>query len=114
MSRAQREKGKRGELQVRDIFNAVGFDCYRTPNSGGLQLPGDIQGVPGLHVECKHQERVLIKDWINQAGSDCPDGSMPVVAWRTSRMPWRVDLDLRDFAAILAELHALRQREHDA
>lgn len=112
MSRTEREKGKRGELQVRDVFRAAGLECWRTPNSGGLALPGDLQGIEGLHIESKWQERVKIKDWIAQARSDCPGDCMSVVAWRTSHMEWRADVSLADFAALLAELHELRAK-HD-
>ncbi len=39
----QRNKGKRGELEVVKIINkALGTNVRRTPNSGGLSIKGDI------------------------------------------------------------------------
>lgn len=96
-----RDKGKRGELEVVHYWHDLDFKCWRTPNSGGLtHSKGDINGVPGLHQEVKMQETVRIKEWIRQADEDCSPTDIPVVIWRTSRMPWRVDLELSDFGPI--------------
>lgn len=115
MGRSQREKGRRGELEVRDIFRAAGFECDRTPNSGGLHIPADLDvrlngESCGLHVESKRHERVRLEDWIAQAESDAPDDCVPIVAWRRNRMSWRADVDLEWLVAALAELETLRRR----
>ena len=109
MGRAQRSKGNRGELQVRDIFRAHGFDVARVPNSGGLHIPGDLDGLDGFHVEVKYHERPSIRAWIAQAQSDCPDGDEPLLFWRTSHMRWRADVDADWLVGLLAELDHLRQ-----
>lgn len=114
MGRAQRQKGSRGELEVRDTFRAAGFGSDRTPNSGGLHIPADLSVTYmgedcGFHIESKRQERVRIKEWIAQAEEDAPEGSTPIVAWRTSWMPWRADIDLEVLVRLLAELHYLRR-----
>jgi len=44
VGRSERNKGKGGELEVARIFKADGFDCDRTPNSGGLRIAGDLHG----------------------------------------------------------------------
>jgi Holliday junction resolvase len=44
MSKSERRKGQDGELEVARIFQAAGFDCNRTPNSGGLRITGDLYG----------------------------------------------------------------------
>jgi hypothetical protein len=96
-----RAKGKRAELEVVKLWTAGGFDCWRTPNSGAFHhARGDINGVPGLHQEVKRREQVRMLDWIEQAEKDCPPHDIPVVIWRTSRNPWRVDLDLDEFIAL--------------
>lgn len=110
MARSQREKGKRGELQVRDVFRAHGFDCARVPNSGGLHIPGDLDGLDGFHIEVKYHERPSIRAWIAQAERDCPEGDVPILAWRCSRMRWRADVDLDWLVGVLAELESLRRR----
>lgn len=101
MSINSRSKGKRAELEVVHHFNAGGFDCWRTPNSGGLShSKGDINGVPGLHIEVKNVQQVRIQDWIAQAEGDCTAIDVPVVVWRTTRHPWRVDIALEEFIPI--------------
>jgi len=115
VGKSQRDKGKRGELEVRDIFREAGFiECVRTPNSGGLHVPGDLTQLPDLHLEVKRWERVKIKDWIAQAQEEAPEGWVPLVAWRTSHMEWRGDIDLRLLAELLFELHTLRQERATA
>lgn len=115
MGRAQRAKGSRGELEVRNIVRAAGFESDRTPNSGGLHIPADVScqldgADVGLHIESKFHERVRILEWIAQAADDCPEGYVPVVAWRTSRMSWRADVDFAWLMEQLAELETLRRR----
>src|SRR4051812_42378602 len=50
VSGSERRKGAGGELEVARIFKAAGFDCDRTPNSGGLRIRGDLHGELPLHV----------------------------------------------------------------
>lgn len=96
-----RRKGSRGELEVVHAFNSEGFDCWRTPNSGGLShSKGDINGIPGLHIEVKRAEQVRIREWIGQAEQDCAPHDIPIVVWRTSADLWRVDLPLTDFVPL--------------
>ena len=102
MSRAEREKGARGEREVAAIFRAAGFDCDRTPNSGGLRITGDLHGDLPCHVEVKRQERLRIPEWWEQARSEAPAGVLPVLAFRTSRQPWLAVVPLEALTAILA------------
>jgi hypothetical protein len=96
-----RAKGKRGELQVVATFNRGGFNCWRTPNSGAFHhSPGDIRGIPGLHVECKDQKVLRIKEWIAQAEKDCEPGNIPVLVYKTAPGRWQVSMDLEDFVPV--------------
>jgi Holliday junction resolvase len=101
VSGRERRKGVTGELEVRDVFRAAGFDCDRTPNSGGLRIRGDLIGTVPVHIEVKRQERLQLWEWIAQAEQDAA-GAVAVVAFRRSRSAWRADLDLARFAALLA------------
>jgi hypothetical protein len=100
MGRPSRDKGTRGELEVAHVWEAAGFDCARVPNSGGLWIPGDLAGVPGLHQEVKRAETVRMGDWWRQACNDAPEGLVPVVVWRSNREKWRVAIELEEFVAI--------------
>ena len=102
MSRAERAKGARAEREVAAIFRAHGFDCERTPNSGGLRVKGDLTGDVPAHVEVKWQEVARPWLWWEQASSEAPLQMMPVVAFRRSRSPWLAIVSLNMLAALLA------------
>lgn len=102
MSADEREKGRKAELEVAAVFRAHGFDCDRTPNSGGLRIKGDLIGSVPAHLEIKRQEVLRIPTWIRQAESDAPPDATPVVAFRQSRGRWYAVLPLDDLADLLA------------
>jgi Holliday junction resolvase len=107
MSRSERTKGKAGELEVARIFKAAGFDCDRTPNSGGLRIAGDLHGDLPVHVEVKRQETARPWLWAEQAARDAGAGERWVVAMRRSRSQWLAMVPLVDLLRLL-EL----EREH--
>lgn len=104
MTRAERDKGARGEREVAAIFRAHGFECERTPNSGGLHIPGDIVGVTGVHVEVKRQETARPWAWFEQAARESlvtPGYVIPVVAFRRNGSDWLALLPLADLVKLL-------------
>lgn len=103
MSRAERAKGARGEREVAAIFRAAGFDCDRTPNSGGLRILGDLYGgeMP-FHVEVKRQEVARPWMWWEQARSEAPANTLPIVAFRRNLTPWLAMTNLELLARLLA------------
>lgn len=109
MSGSERRKGAGGELEVARIFKAAGFDCDRTPNSGGLRIRGDLHGELPLHVEVKRQETARPWLWAKQARADAGTGERWVVAMRRSHDEWLAMLPLVDLVRLL-EL----EREHQS
>lgn len=100
--RASRNKGANAERELAAVINEhLGTDMRRTPLSGGMDWKGDIQGWDGYHIEAKRQERLAIPAWVEQAEADCPEGSIPLVAFRQSRQPWRVVIRLTDLLNIV-------------
>ncbi len=101
------EKGKRFEREVaKEICRQFGWeykvDMARTPNSGGLQLKGDIVVYNinlqfPLHIECKFgynftatdivKESSNLQKFMQQAVNDCPPGKIPVLVASSSRQP---------------------------
>ena len=84
-----RDKGKRGELEFRDIVNKVfGYTkeegVRRTPNSGGLCIKGDLIQLKGAlqkyHWEVKNEAKPRLWAYIRQAESDCTFDKQAVVA----------------------------------
>lgn len=102
MGRPSRDKGIRGEREVADVFRRHGFDCDRTPNSGGLRILGDLLGTVPAHLEVKRQETARPWPWFAQASSEAPAGVMPVVAFRRSHSPWLAIITLEELAQLMA------------
>lgn len=110
MGLASRSKGQRGEREVAAIFRDAGFtDCYRTPNSGGLMIPGDLMGLEGIHIEAKRAERWDVPGWLKQAHAEAPNDALPVLAFRRNAKIndpcglWHVALPLGAFVQLLSE-----------
>jgi hypothetical protein len=99
VSKTERTKGLRGELEVRKEFERAGFSVR------GLEGQGDNLVVCAddllLHLETKRREVVRILEWSRQAEREAPVQAMPLVCFRPSREPWRVSLLLTDFLAML-------------
>lgn len=112
MGRAERSKGARGELEVAAVFQAAGFDCDRTPNSGGLRIRGDLYGNVPAHIEVKRQEVARPWLWFAQAEEEAEEGAVPVVAFRRSRSPWLAIVPLEALAELMAAA-ALAERGAD-
>lgn len=74
----RREKGKRYERHVAGLFRAEGFNARRGQQYCGIE-GDDVVGVPGIHIECKHNERLNIFDAIAQSERDAKDDELPVV-----------------------------------
>lgn len=102
MSGASRDKGARGERELVAAYKARGYDCARTPLSGGLQWKGDVLGVPGIHVEAKRTERLRIWEAIDQMLADAGPTDVPALHFRRSRSDWWVAIPFEDFAELLA------------
>jgi len=97
VSKRERDKGLRGELEVAHIFAQHGLQLRNLEGSGDqlVILPGYMTRL--LHVEVKRQERLCIPDWNRQAAREAPDGTTPVVCYRRSREPWYASLPLDQF-----------------
>ena len=98
MSKGQQRKGADGERELSAILNACGYQTER----GGSETFGtvpDIVGLPGIHIECKRQEKLSIVDAMRQAVRDSEkfrDG-MPTVFHRRNRQAWLVTMRLSDW-----------------
>jgi Holliday junction resolvase len=102
VSRSQRDKGARGEREVAAVFRAAGFDCDRTPNSGGLRTKGDLVGSVPAHIEVKRQENLRLPLWLRQAADEAPSATVPVVAFRQNGGVWYAALPLAELVALFA------------
>lgn len=96
VGKASREKGKRGEREVRDILRANGVRARRDG-----RLDDDLEhGLDGFHLECKRRENLHLPAWIAQAEADAK-GRIPVVVFRKSNQPWRAVLDFATLVRLI-------------
>ena len=110
MGKMQRDKGARFERAIASAFRDWGYDAFRTAQYEGKSGNcADVEGVPGLHIECKHCERMQLYDWMAQAKRD-NDASkhkgFPVVIHKANNKPILVSMQLDDFIQIYKEWEA--------
>lgn len=104
MGKASRDKGKRGEREWALFCRDQGYDCNRTAQyRGNTGAAGDVEGLPGIHMEVKRTERLLPWDYMTQAQHDAREsgkGQIPIVAWRKNDHPWMVLMRAEDWFEI--------------
>ena len=98
-----REKGKRAERLLAELFRDNGYDARR-----GQQYSGDpsapdvlVADLPWLHIECKHQERGNPWRYMEQCIEDSSSVQMPVVGMKRNRGRWLFVLTSEDFFRML-------------
>lgn len=93
-----RSKGARGELELVDELNRLGFITRRSVQYCGNT--GDAQDLVVVnfepHVEVKRTERVRLREWIEQVEIDS-HGKPWLIFHRGNRMEWMVIQPLSDW-----------------
>lgn len=92
MGKASRDKGARFERAVANMFKDYGYDAHRTAQyRGNTGQAGDVEGVPYLHLECKHYKEIgRVYDWHEQAVRDASaegKGNLPTVIFKADNKP---------------------------
>lgn len=102
-----RDKGARFEREVARLFKDWGYNAERSAQHCGKtgQAP-DVIGVPGIHIECKHVERMSLYDWYNQAKNDAEasgTGNLPTVIHKQNNKPILVTMEFNDWIRLYNE-----------
>ncbi len=102
-----KQKGARFERQLAGILRTkYGYNCRRTAQyCGNTGDAADVVGLPGLHIEAKHQERMNLYDWMAQAARDARNG-LPAVFHKKNNADILVTMRLDDFMEIYREYEA--------
>lgn len=99
--KASRDKGKRFERDIANFFKSYGIAARRTAQfCGKTGQAGDVEGIPGIHVECKAVEKLNLETAYQQSVRDseaAERGEIPVVIHKKSRKPAMITLALEDW-----------------
>jgi hypothetical protein len=103
-----KQKGARFERSLASKFREYGYEARRTAQyCGNTGDASDVVGLPGLHVEAKHQERMSLYEWMAQAKRDSEGtGRLPAVFHKKNNAPILVTMELEDFMDIYREWEA--------
>lgn len=100
-----KQKGARFERQLASRLREHGYEARRTAqycgNSGDAS---DVVGLPGLHIEAKHQEAMRLYEWMSQAKRDSDGtGRLPAVFHKKNNAEILVTMELDDFMNLYRE-----------
>lgn len=100
-----RQKGKRGELEWRDILREHGWPEARRGQqySGDPDAPDVVGGPEGFHCEVKVREVHNAWEWMEQAEHDSGGRAVPYVAMKRNNKQWLVVLRATDFLKLVSQ-----------
>ena len=106
-----KEKGARFERILASRFRDYGYtESRRTAQyCGNTGDASDVVGLPGLHIEAKHQEKMYLYDWMEQAKRDAKASGkdvLPAVFHKKNRAEILVTMEFDDFMTIYREYEA--------
>lgn len=110
MSRAinSKQKGARFERTLASRFRDYGYEARRTAQyCGNTGDASDVVGLPGIHIEAKHQETMRLYEWMSQAKRDSEDtGKLPAVFHKKNNAGILVTMELDDWMQLFREWEA--------
>ena len=100
-----KQKGARFERSLASIFRDYGYQARRTAQyCGNTGDASDVVGLPLIHIEAKHQERMQLYDWVDQAKRDAKGtGNIPVVFHKKNNAEILVTMTLPDWMQLYQE-----------
>lgn len=101
-------KGARFERQLASKLRDYGYQARRTAQYCGKSGDAsDVVGLPGLHIEAKHQERMSLYEWMAQAKRDAEGtGRLPAVFHKKNNAEILVTMTLDDWINLYREWEA--------
>ena len=107
-----KQKGARFERELASKFRDYGYeDSRRTAQyCGNTGDASDVVGLPGIHIEAKHQERMQLYDWMEQAKRDAQgSGNFPAVFHKKNNAEILVTMRFDDWMQIYKEWEAAQK-----
>lgn len=108
-----KQKGARFERQLASRFREYGYDARRTAQyCGNTGDASDVVGLPGIHIEAKHQERMQLYDWMSQAKRDAAGtDKLPAVFHKKNNASILVTMEFEDWMRLFSEWEAGQERK---
>ncbi len=109
-----RQKGARFERTLAKKLREYGYSARRTAQyCGNTGDASDVVGLPYIHIEAKHVERLNIYDAMAQAKRDAGgNGLLPAVFHKKNNCNILVTMELDDFMKIYKEFEAGKELEN--
>lgn len=101
-----RQKGARFERTLAAALRDYGYECRRGQQYCGKNGDADVIGLPGIHIEAKHQERMSLYDWMEQAKRDARQDELPAVFHKKNNAEILVSMELADWIKLYREWEA--------
>lgn len=103
-----KQKGARFERSLASKFKEYGYEARRTAQyCGNTGDASDVVGLPGIHIEAKHQERMQLYDWMDQAKRDSAgSGNLPTVFHKKNNAEILVTMRFEDWMKLFIEWEA--------
>ena len=101
-----RQKGARFERTLAAALRDYGYACRRGQQYCGTNGDADVIGLPGIHIEAKHQERMSLYDWMEQAKRDARQDELPAVFHKKNNAEILVSMELADWIKLYREWEA--------
>ena len=104
-----KQKGARFERKLAGLFREYGYADARRTNQycGNTGDASDVVGLPGLHIEAKHQEQMRLYEWMAQAKRDSEGtGRLPAVFHKKNNVEILVTMPLDGFIELYREWEA--------
>ena len=106
-----KQKGARFERLLASKFREHGYsDARRTAQyCGNTGDASDVVGLPGIHVEAKHSEKMELYKWMSQAKRDAEAGggdNLPTVFHKKNNADILVTMRIEDWFNLYREWEA--------
>ena len=93
-----KQKGARFERLLASKLREYGYDTRRTAQyCGNTGDAADVVGLPHIHIEAKHQERMQLYEWVAQAKRDAKGGNLPAVFHKKNNANILVTMEFEDW-----------------
>ena len=106
MALNSKAKGARFERHLASRLREYGYDARRGQQYCGANGDADVVGLPHLHIEAKHVERLNLYDAMAQSIRDARSGEIPVVMHKKNKTDILVSLMFDDFMQMYREWEA--------